>query len=166
MQYNIGVELTAEGKKSMRLDVIIKIKNEKRTYRIDKPAGEWRPINFGTATTNMKDWIGNVRALKEMPENDEVFCVVEGVYDGKMRKIPNVKLRETIKMIGERVMVTEHINVAGGFDMLATKKRILDSGNPDLNWINIGWSNDQQSQYLRVDPYTGEVRKCVGEAIK
>lgn len=166
MNYTVGVEVTSEGQKRMRADVVTKIKNEKRVYRINKPKGDWRPINFGTATTNMKDWIGNVRELREIPEKGEILCIVEGVYEGRMRKIPNIKLREMIKKIGERVMVTEHINVAGGFDMLATKKRILDSGNPDFNWINIGWSNDKECKYLRIDPYTGETKECTGQAVR
>lgn len=163
MNYNITIKTTLEGRKIIRADFIAKIKNEKFVYEIDKPEGDWHPINFGTATTGMKDWIGNVRDLKEIPEKDEILCVVEGIYEGKMRKVPNIKLREMIGKIGERVMVTEHVNIAGGFDMLATKKRILDMGNKDLNWINIGWSNDNECRWLRIDPYTGEVKECIGQ---
>jgi hypothetical protein len=60
-------------------------------------------------------------------------------------------------------MVTEHINVAGGFDMLATTKRILDLKNPNLNFVNVGWTNNKESRYIRIDPYTGEEHKCVGD---
>ncbi len=166
MKYKIVIEITSEGQKRMRTDVTSKIKNEKRTYSIDKPKGEWHPVQFNTATTNMTDWIGNIRELKEIPEKGEILCVVEGVYEGKMRHVSNIKLCETINKIGERVMVTEHMNVAGGFDMLATKKRILYEGNRDINWINIGWSNDSQSKFLRIDPFTGEVKECISEAIR
>ena len=62
-------------------------------------------------------------------------------------------------------MVTEHLNVAGGFDMLASKSRIIDLKKPELNFINIGWSTNKSCRYLRVDPYTGETKELLGNAV-
>lgn len=138
--------------------------DEKLTYILKKEKDDMRPVNFFTATTDMRDWIGNIRDIQATDK--DTFCIVEGVYRGIKRKVKNIKVRLQNPKIGERVMVTEHINVVGGFDLLATKGRLLDLAKPDLNFINIGWSNKEQCFYLRVDPYTGETQNCICGAIR
>lgn len=115
---------------------------------------EW-PFHYFTATTDMKDFIGNVRAT-----NGSV-CSVEGVYRGKMQTLRNIKIYSDFK-INERVMVTEHVDINGRFGFIATKKRVLFG---DLNFINIGWSNEEGSRRLVIDIYTGEAKEMKGALV-
>jgi hypothetical protein len=119
-----------------------------------KPNEEW-PVKFYTATHQMNDFIGNI------VESDENSCSVRGVYNGYMQVVRNVKIGIDCHMAkkGERVMVTEHLNVDGKLEFLATKSRILIG---DLNFINIGWSNGNKCRFQRIDVYTGESKIIVG----
>jgi hypothetical protein len=146
--------------------IIPVIKEEEVVYFMERNSLKERPVRFFTGTTDMKDWIGNVRKITKKENTGEIFLEVEGVYRGKNQTLKNIKSKDpNIKKIGDRVMVTEHLNVAGGFDMLATKRRILDLVQSDMNFINIGWSTDEQCRYLRIDPYTGETNECVGSPV-
>lgn len=117
------------------------------TYSLSKPSEDALPVSFFTATTPMKDFIGNVTQIEGKK------CAVRGVYEGIMREVKNIEIAdEAIKSVGDRVMVTEHINTCGTFELLATKKRILLG---DINFINIGWKIGNKSKYIRVDVYTG-----------
>ena len=105
------------------------------------------PTSFFTATNTMKDFIGNITEINGK------YCSVKGVYEGIMREVKKIQIEdESFKTIGERVMVTEHINTCGSFELLATKRRILMG---DFNFINIGWKTGEKTKYLRVDVYTG-----------
>lgn len=129
-------------------------------YTIGRESSEEWPVKFFTATTDMKDWIGNIVAI------DGNTVSVEGYYRGTKQKISRIKpIIDNIK-INERVMVTEHLSVCGKFQMLATKKRILDLSQPELNFINIGWSNEKRCRYLRIDPYTGESINILGNSVR
>lgn len=164
IQYEIGCN-SEKTKIFVKLQPVLS--NKEVLYFIDKQGKNSHPVDFFTATTDMRDWIGNIREMEQ--KGNDVFCIVEGIYRGLKRKVRNIKLRfrkdEDLK-IGERVMVTEHINVAGGYDMLATKIKLLDIKKPDLNFINIGWTDDKQCIYLRIDPYTGEQKECVGNPVR
>jgi hypothetical protein len=120
-------------------------------------ANEW-PIQSYTCTSPMSDFIGDIESI------DGDKCSVKGVYRGKLLRIKNIKVMSSeIKKPGDRVMVTEHLNVNGHFELLATKKRILLQpmleNRSTVNFINIGWSNDDRSRYLVVDIYTGNFRE-------
>lgn len=141
------------------------INGKKAVYKIGKNKSKERSVIFYTATTNIVDWIGNIREFHE--KKDCITASVEGVYRGIKRKLKNIKILDpSISKIGDRVMVTEHLNVNGTFEMIATKKRILDLKQADLNFINIGWTDDKECRYLRIDPYTGESKYIVGNPIK
>ena len=108
--------------------------------------GEW-PVQFCTATTDMKDFIGNVSSIGGGK------CSVRGVYRGRDREVRGVTVASPdVKKVGDRVMVTEHVGVDGKFGFLATKRRILKG---DLNFACVGWSNEERCRYVRVDVYTG-----------
>jgi hypothetical protein len=116
-------------------------------FSLPKPTCQSVPTSFFTATSTMKDFIGNIVSIKDKK------CIVKGIYEGKMREVKNIEIvEENIKNIGERVMVTEHINTCGTFELLASKKRILMG---DINFINFGWKTGNKTQYIRVDVYTG-----------
>lgn len=134
-------------------------------YSIGRNSSEEWPIKFYTGTTDMRDWIGNVREITK-DNKGNILLKVEGIYRGKLQTLKNIKSKDSkIQNIGDRVMVTEHLNVAGGFDMIATKIRIKDLKKPELNFINIGWSTKDSCRYLRIDPYTGETKELVGNSI-
>jgi len=103
----------------------------------------------------MRDFIANVTKF----EAD--ICSVRGVYRGRMRELRNVRAYIPFKA-GERTMVTEHVDINGRFGFIATKKRILLG---DLNFVNVGWSDEHRSRRLTVDIYTGEVRESNGVAV-
>lgn len=113
--------------------------------------GEW-PFHSFTATTDMRDFIANVVAY------GNGSCSVKGVYRGKMTQLRNVHPCTPVK-VGERVMVTEHVGIDGRFGFIATKGRILVG---DLNFVNVGWSDERGSRQLSVDIYTGEARESKG----
>lgn len=164
---NIDYQIGMTDDKKLFVKIMPVLSNQEVVYSIEKHRNNFlRPVKFFTATTDMRDWIGNIREMKQ--KDKDVLCAVEGIYRGTKRKVKNVKLRfrknESPK-VGARVMVTEHINVAGGFDLLATKIRLLDLSKPDLNFINIGWSDDKECKFLRIDPYTGEVKECTSESV-
>lgn len=118
-----------------------------------KTEDEW-PINATTATTDMRDFIANIKSI----EGDK--CSVEGVYRGRMLEVNNVKVcSPEIKKPGDRVMVTEHVSVDGRMDFIATKKRVL-AGN--VNFVKIGWSNERKSRFLVLDVYTGDSKVVEG----
>ena len=106
-----------------------------------KPSQLWY-----TATNRMTDFIGNVTHIKDG------MCDVRGVYLSTMQCIKNIKIVDKlISKIGHRVMVTEHIDIEGKLELIATKKRILYG---DLNFINIGSPN----KYIMIDVYTGKFK--------
>jgi hypothetical protein len=109
-----------------------------------------KPLVWYTATSKMVDFIGNVTSINKNK------CEVRGVYSGKMQNIKNIRIVDcAINRIGERVMITEHVNIFGKFELIATKCRILYG---DTNFINVGYPE----HYAIVDIYTGEHR-IVGE---
>ena len=137
------------------------ISDKEVVYYFDRKDDKERSVKFYTATTDMKDWIGKIRKITN---NNKVS--VEGIYRGKNQTLNNIILVGLKNpRIGERVMVTEHIDVSGQFNMLATKKRIQDLRKPELNFINIGWSTDKQCRYLRIDPYIGNTKECIGQPL-
>lgn len=116
-----------------------------------KNTNEW-PVQFFTSTTNMKDWIGNVTKIA----GD--VCSVKGVYRGGMVEINNIQVcNDEIRQLGDRVMVTEHMDVDGRMGFIATKRRVLvTSKGSAVNYACVGWSDDKRCRYLRFDVYTGE----------
>jgi len=107
---------------------------------------------FYTATTQMKDFIGNIITT------DNGICSIKGVYQGREQVVRNVKLLYNNAKNGDRVMVTEHLNLEGKFEFLATKHRILQG---DLNFINCGWKDGNKVHYYRIDIYTGDYKLLV-----
>jgi hypothetical protein len=133
------------------------IGGKEQEYTIDRSSKEEWPVQFYTNTTDLRDFIGNVTTI------NNGRCSVKGVYRGVMRELKNVRIcSPEIKKSGDRVMVTEHVNVSGKFDFIATKKRILSN---TCHFVNVGWSSDRQSKYLIVDIYTGEVRETQGSPV-
>ncbi len=114
-------------------------------------ANEW-PVQFFTSTTNMKDWIGNVTEIADGK------CSAKGVYRGEWVEINNIRIcSDEIKQVGNRVMVTEHMDVNGKMGLIATTKRVLVTNQGSaVNYACVGWSNDKRCRYLRFDVYTGE----------
>ncbi len=107
-----------------------------------------------TATTQMKDFIGRIKSFNY---NNKI-CNVFGFYMGREQNINGVKLFN-IKdfIVGERVMVTEHININGNLELIATKNRILEG---DINFINIGWiKNGKIISQTIIDAYTGDFKE-------
>lgn len=138
-------------------DMVIKVKPlvgggtwfEHRISRQDD--SEW-PVSFNTATSpELKDFIGNVVAIYDGK------CTVKGVYRGKIQEVRNIRIcSDDIKKVKDRVMVTEHMDVSGRLDFIATKKRVLFD---TCHWVNVGWSNEKRCRHLRVDLYTGDCRE-------
>jgi hypothetical protein len=128
------------------------IPDKKMEFKIKQPKEGYWPVKFSTATTDIRDAIGNIVSIDKKKNRAEVKMV----YRGSQTVAKNVLLKEKEAKEGQRVMVTEHINVAGGFDFLATRKRILNPQYSQLNFVNVGWSNDKESHILRIDVYTGE----------
>ena len=115
------------------------IKNETQTIILDRPISKpqsW-PVHFWTATTDIKDFIGNIKTI--LPDGK---CDVDCLYRGEQICLQNVVIKDkSIKRIGQRVMLTEHININGEFEIIATIKRIISLEKSGLNFINIGWSD-------------------------
>lgn len=112
---------------------------------------EW-PVRFFTSTTNMKDWIGNVTKIVDGK------CSVKGVYRGRMMELNNITVcSDQISQPGDRVMVTEHMDVDGKLGFIATKRRVLVTNQGSaVCYACVGWSNNKRCRYLRFDVYTGE----------
>jgi hypothetical protein len=111
-----------------------------------KSPGAW-PVQFATHTADMQDFIADVTELY----GDK--CSVEGVYRKMMRQMRNIRVcSPEIKKKKDRVMVTEHVNIEGKFDYIATKQRVLH----DVGFVNIGWSDENGCEYIVIDTYTGE----------
>ena len=101
----------------------------------------------------MKDCIGNVISFQA-----DGTCTADIVYRGSQVQIHGIVIKdESIILAGQRVMVTEHVNVDGHLELIATKQRVLMDGKSDFNFVNFGWSNDTVCKFKRVDIYTGEV---------
>jgi hypothetical protein len=129
-----------------------------KEYKIEKLRDNMQFFHSGTATLDMRDFIGNISK-----NNDDQIYEINGVYRGIFRKGLKARSLENRKLIiSERVMITEHLNVNGQFELVISKKRILD-GN--LNFINIGWSDEKECDYLRIDYYTGEARVIKGDPV-
>jgi len=121
--------------------------NEYIDYKIIQQGKcEW-PVQFFTLTTDMRDFIGNITCI-EYP-----LCKVRGMYRGHMREVKAKIADKEINKIGQRTMVMEHVDICGRMELLATKKRHL-KGN--MNFVNIGWSNNKMARYLSIDIYSGE----------
>jgi len=134
-----------------------KLHVSKKFYEIE-PICDSYPVKFYTATTNMKDFIGNITNISGNK------CSVKGVFYGTIKEMHNVIIHSPkINKVGERVMVSEHITVDGRLELIATKERILKN---DVNFINIGWSNQIECRYLRIDIYTGDCRELRCDAVK
>ena len=130
--------------------------NGELRYSLEAPGADYWPVIFFTATTDMRDFIGNVVAV----DPSGLVCSVKGAYRGNMQRVNNVfaRGREPIGL-HQRVMVTEHISTDGKFEFIATKKRVLHG---DLNFINLGWSNESRCKHWRIDAYTGDSKLIVG----
>lgn len=141
---------------SLHLTITPFITGEETIYALAIPKGYW-PIYFFTATTDMKDCIGNITDIKNK------LCAAKAVYRGAEIILHGIRvLDDTIKSVGERVMITEHLNVEGKLELIATKKRMLQDDSSDLNFVNFGYSNEKESHYMRVDIYTGETNMITG----
>lgn len=117
-----------------------------KSYFLNRLSPDESPIQFCTATSTMKDFIGNIIGL----HGDK--CSARGIINGHDQIVNNVDIIDGTKTIGERIMLTEHINTCGTFELLASKKRILLG---DINFINIGWRKGNHKRFMRIDPYTG-----------
>lgn len=145
-----------EKEDGVRISLTPIVAKKKQDFFIPRRNGQ--VVRFFTATTLMKDFIGNVVDLY----GDR--CSVQGVIYGKDRKIPNVRILDPrINRKGQRVMITEHVRVDGKFELVATKERILEG---DINFLNVGWTTDKESRYLRIDVYTGESRNILGAPVR
>jgi len=132
------------------------IGGEKECFINRQSKEEW-PIQFYTNTTDLRDFIANVTSINKK------ICSVKGVYRGIMKELKNIRIcSPDIKKIGDRVMVTEHIDVSGKFDFIATKKRVLSNV---CHFINVGWSDHEKSRYIIIDIYTGQTRETQGPPI-
>jgi len=157
------IKYKAENKDNILSLVFIPLIFDKdKEFKINKPLnklGAW-PIMFYTATTDMRDFIGNITQI------DNGKCAIKGVYRGQMAEMKGVFIKEDkIKRIGQRVMVTEHLNVNGQLELIATIKRIINITDSNLNFVNIGWSDEKDCEYLRIDIYTGESKTLNGDSI-
>ena len=123
-----------------------------------KHKDQW-PITFDTATFPMNDFIGNVTKI-----NNNI-CSVRGHYMGKMREIDNVKIIDpAVIREGQRIMISEHVNINGQMELVATTKRIIEGKFANVNFTNVGWSDDKSSEYIRVDIHTGECKAIKDKA--
>lgn len=126
------------------------VTKEERRYRIERRSQDEIPFESFTCTHTMADGIGNVTEL----DADQGLCSVRAVLRGVERELQNVRVwDDRIVKVGERVMVTEHLNVSGQIELVATKERILKQ---DFNFFNFGWETPQGRRVLTVDIYTGE----------
>jgi hypothetical protein len=128
-------------------------KHKYKIYQFD--IKEWK-VQCLTATTDMRDFIGNITFI------DGCYCTAKGVYRGKMTEVRNVRVLDPKFRVGQRVMVSEHLNINGEMDFLASTKRVLKD---NINFINFGWSNEGHSRCCRVDIYTGEHKEVYGPMI-
>jgi len=131
-------------------------------FKIQKPESKMKswPVLFYTATTDMRDFIANITSINGH------MCSVKGVYRGNMKDLKSVIVKEDkINKIGQRVMVTEHINVNGKLELLATTKRIINLTDSNLNFVNVGWSDELDCDFYRIDIYTGEFKVLKGDAV-
>ena len=148
----------------MKISVMPKLINELKCYELRCPNSfnESWAIKFYTATTDIKDAIGNIVDYNKKTQR----CSVKMIYRGEEHVAKNVLIRD-IQLgkysQGQRVMITEHIDVTGHFGFLISDKRLINPRYPGLNFINIGWSDDKNSIYKRIDIYTGEEHTIKGE---
>ena len=129
------------------------MKEEEQTYEIEKQNKYEIPFQSYTVTQPMSDGIGNVIDINI--ENNT--CSVKCVWRGNECVLNNVIIWDNnIKSKHDRVMVTEHLNIDGHMELVATKKRILMQG---FNYFNFGWESKTSRRIIVVDVYTGEWRK-------
>lgn len=158
-QYQIGTG----GHKAPNENIFAKIRtplsNTDTFYIVERPCAEAQPYHCFTATTDMRDWIGNVTKL--WTEDDgRTFCSVKGVYRGKQGEYTKIRVIDSaIQKVGQRVMVTEHLDVSGKLEFIASTKRLISVTESEMNFINIGWIVEGQFHHMRVDPYTGEAKE-------
>lgn len=124
--------------------------SEPLSFTIENILGsDYKAKDFYTLTTDIRDFIGNIKSI------DGDKCTVFGLYRGKERLIKNIRIVQPVK-VGDRIIVTEYINLDGKFQLIATKSRILMQKNPWLTFINVGWLNTNNNGfYYRIDPYFG-----------
>lgn len=130
---------------------------------IQKPADKpnARPVLFYTATSDIRDFIANITEIVGKK------CSVNGFYREAVVTLNNVPIKDDkITKVGQRVMVTEHVDVAGKFELIATTHRVLCQSDPGLNFVNVGWTDDSGSVYHRIDVYTGEFIIVSGHPIR
>lgn len=134
-------------------DMVVRVKpligGDEVEHRISQKGDEEWPVSFNTATSpELKDFIGDVVDIYDGK------CTVKGVYRGRMQEVRNIRICSSdIKKVKDRVMVTEHMDVSGRLDFIATKKRVLFDV---CHWVNVGWSDEKRCRHLRVDLYTGD----------
>lgn len=102
------------------------------------------PLVFYTATTGMIETIGNMTG-------DDTAC---GYMYGNPKHIFRVRNPFSYKA-GERVYITEHLQLDGKPEYIATKHRILQGQN---NFVSIGHIKKNKKKVVRlvIDVVTGE----------
>ena len=137
--------------------VSLLISGKKEKFYIPRAGHDEWPVKFWTCTTDIRDFIANTTQMHDTK------CSVKGVYRGYQSDLHNVRICDkVIKNINERVMVMEHLDVNGNMELIATKKRVLlDGEQSGINFLNVGWSNEVECKYLRIDIYTGECKEIV-----
>lgn len=116
------------------------------------------PVDFYTCCNPLDDYIGNIVSL-----GLDNTCSVHGYIKGAMRLVNNVTVADPkILKVGQRVMVTEHLNISGQIDLLATTFKILES---NVSYFNFGWSNTERSRFYRIDVHTGHHVEIKGPVI-
>jgi hypothetical protein len=159
VNYDIGtVDSNQEKPNEVFLKVRIALSNTDMLYTLKRASEHARPWHSYTATTDMRDWIGNITKIFDV--NGVPFCSVKGYYRNRKSEFTNIRIVDgAIKKIGERVMVTEHLSVDGKLELIASKRRLLSVKDSNLNFINIGWIENSCFRHLRVDPYTGDSKE-------
>jgi len=105
-----------------------------------------------TATTPMRinAHIGNVCKI------DNGFCNVDVSVDKKLIKIKNVRILDKDLKVFQRVILSEHVNVDGQIEWIATR-RPLQTG--DLNFLVMcKTKNNKIISKKRIDVVTGEIK--------
>ncbi|RKY43076.1 MAG: hypothetical protein DRP85_00845 [Candidatus Makaraimicrobium thalassicum] len=102
----------------------------------------WKPYVYYTATTGMLECIGTL-----ISENE-----AEGYALHNPKKRFKIKNPFNIK-VGERVIITEHINLEGQQEYLVSKHRLYCG---DVNYVHLALQkNDKIKEVLRIDVMTG-----------
>ena len=126
----------------------------KHTFEIAKHHNDEEFMSSKTATTDMRDFIGNIIAY--VKDGDK--CTVQGHFRGQQRQVVARIVDDSVNRDGGRVMCTDHLNVSGEMEYIVTSRPIIQ-GN--INFLNIGWIDKKTKHFrhLRIDVYTGESRE-------